>query len=203
MDILPVLNIMPSNMLLVALAAFALAFAILAGLLLRDMRRRNMHLWLADYLRRRAPASADRPVHIMFCFVDHFEPMWKGGDVETQRRRVDRWCAEYRAMAAKHADADGRPPQHSFFYPEEEYAEEHLDKLSTLCADGFGEIEVHLHHDNDTEQNFRASIGRFCKVLHEQHGALPRDPETGQLRFGFIHGNWCWTTRAPTAAGAA
>ena len=33
-------------------------------------------------------------------------------------------------------------------------------------------------------------IGR-PRVLHERHGALPRDPETGQLRFGFIHGNWC------------
>jgi hypothetical protein len=170
-------------------AACVAAFASL--LVLRGMRRRNMHLWLRDYLRPRPAAPVDGPVHVLFCFVDHFEPMWKGGDPETQRRRVDRWCAEYRALAGKHRDADGRPPQHGFFYPEEEYAEEHLDKLSALCSDGYGEIEVHLHHDNDTEANFRASLGRFCKLLHERHGALPRDPETGQLRFGFIHGNWC------------
>jgi hypothetical protein len=108
----------------------------------------------------------------------------------TQRARVDRWCRDYRALAGAHRDADGRPPQHSFFYPEEEYVEEHLDKLAQLCADGYGEIEIHLHHDNDTAENFNATIDRFNKLLHERHGALPRDPRTGQLRFGFIHGNW-------------
>ena len=127
----------------------------------------------------------------MFCFVDHFEPMWRGADLATQRARVDRWCRDYRALASTHRDADGRPPQHSFFYPEEEYAEEHLDKLAALCADGYGEIEVHLHHDNDTEANFRQSITRFCRILHERHGALSRAQGDDRLRFGFIHGNWC------------
>lgn len=186
------MNEMPDVQIAMALLVLAAVLGMaVSALVLRDMRKRNMHLWLGHYLRRRPPVVEDRPVHVMFCFVDHFEPMWKGGDLETQRRRVDRWCSEYRIMAGKHRDADGRPPQHSFFYPEEEYAEEHLDKLASLCSDGFGEIEVHLHHDNDTEQNFRVSISRFCKVLHEKHGALPRDPETGELRFGFIHGNWC------------
>ena len=50
---------------------------------------------------------------------------------------------------------------------------------------------MHLHHDNDTEANFRTSVARFRDLLHARHGALPRDPATGELRFGFIHGNWC------------
>ena len=58
----------------------------------------------------------------------------------------------YRAMASRHRDADDRHPQHGFFYPEEEYVEEHLDKIAALCADGFGEIEIHLHHDDDTAE---------------------------------------------------
>lgn len=155
------------------------------------LRARNMHIWILGHLLRRKPARRDGPVHVMFCFVDHFEPMWHGAGLATQRERVDRWCRDYRRLASAHRDADGRPPQHTFFYPEEEYAEEHLDKLSRLCADGFGEIEVHLHHDNDTASNFRESISRFCRILHERHGALPRDPADGRLRFGFIHGNWC------------
>ncbi len=155
------------------------------------LRSRNMHIWIFDYLRRRSPEKVAGPVHVMFCFVDHFEPMWKGADLATQRARVDRWCHDYRALAARHSDADGRPPQHTFFYPEEEYAEEHLDKLAALCADGYGEIEVHLHHDNDTEANFRQSITRFCRILHERHGALSRAAGDDRLRFGFIHGNWC------------
>ena len=166
-----------------ALAALALAWAI---------RARNMQIWLGSYLRRRPPARpASGPVHVMFCFVDHFEPNWGRVDLVTQRARVDRWCRDYRALAGRHRDADGRAPQHTFFYPEEEYVEEHLDKLAALCADGYGEIEIHLHHDNDTPENFTATIDRFNKLLHERHSALPRDPVTGQLRFGFIHGNWC------------
>ena len=168
----------------------AVATGLVAAVAWRAVRVRNMHLWLGSHLRRRVPAPGDGPVHVMFCFVDHFEPMWKQADLPTQRARVDRWCHDYRALASRHRDADGRPPQHSFFYPGEEYAPEHLEKLAALCADGLGEIEIHLHHDNDTEANFRESIRQFCAVLHERHGALSRHPETGQLGFGFIHGNW-------------
>lgn len=182
---------------LIALAVL-LAFATLGAFVVwRLLRARNMEIWIGSYLRRTPPKVTDQPVHVMFCFVDHFEPMWRGADLDTQRARVDRWCRDYRALAGKHRDADGRPPQHSFFYPEEEYAPEHLDKIAELCADGFGEIEVHLHHDNDTEANFRESITRFCRILHERHGAIPRDPATGELRFGFIHGNWCLDNSRP------
>jgi len=176
------------------MVAGIVVLVIVAGGLLavaRLLRARNMHLWLGSYLRRRVPRVRQGPVHVMFCFVDHYEPAWGKVDLATQRARVDRWCSDYRALASAHRDADGRPPQHSFFYPEEEYLPEHLDKLAALCAEGYGELEIHLHHDNDTPDNFRATIGRFNELLHERHGALARDPRTGQLRFGFIHGNWC------------
>jgi hypothetical protein len=166
---------------LIVLFAAAVIFAI---------RARNMQIWLGHYLRRRPPPKVDGPVHVMFCFVDHFEPAWGKVDLPVQRERVDRWCRDYRTLASAHRDADGRAPQHSFFYPEEEYVEEHLDKIAALCADGFGEIEIHLHHDNDNPENFRVTISRFNELLHRKHGALPRDPKTGELRFAFIHGNW-------------
>lgn len=155
------------------------------------VRSRNMQVWLGSYLRRRRRPATQGPVHVMFCFVDHYEPVWGGADLDTQRRRVNRWRRDYPVMASQHRDADGRPPQHTFFYPEEEYLPEHLDKIAGLCADGYGEIEIHLHHDNDTPDNFRATISRFNELLHRRHGALSRDPRTGQLRFAFIHGNWC------------
>ncbi len=176
------------------LLLLAIAAALLAWLAIRS---RNMQIWLPDYLLARAPQPVAGPVHVMFCFVDHFEPMWHGADLATQRARVDRWCADYRSLADRHRDADGRPPQHSFFYPEEEYLQEHLDKVAALCADGYGELEIHLHHDNDTEANFVASMRRFCELLHERHGALPRDPASGELRFAFIHGNWCLDNSRP------
>jgi hypothetical protein len=171
---------------LVLLALLALG----AGVVWMGIRSRNLQIWLGSYLRAKRRPAVSGPTHVMFCFVDHFEPMWGRADAPTQAARVDRWCRDYRALASRHRDADGRCPQHSFFYPEEEYTEEHLDKIAALCAEGYGEIEIHLHHDNDTEANFRTSIARFCKVLHERHGALPRDPVTGELSFAFIHGNW-------------
>src|SRR5690606_8017581 len=112
------------------------------------IRARNMQIWLLGYLRRRPRPKVAGPTHVMFCFVDHYEPMHGRPDLETQRARVDRWCRDYRTLADRHRDADGRRPQHGFFYPEEEYLEEHLAKLEQLCRDGYGEIEVHLHHDN-------------------------------------------------------
>jgi hypothetical protein len=183
----------PAWIALFALAALAAGALVLAQLI----RSRNLQIWLPDHLRRRRRPPVDGPTHVVFCFVDHFEPGWGKADFETQRRRVQRWCTEYRALAGRHRDADGRHPQHTFFYPEEEYHPEHLDALQSLCADGFGEIEVHLHHDNDNEPNFRATISRFCTLLHERHASLPRDPRTGALRFGFIHGNWCLDNARP------
>ncbi len=181
----------------------ALLVVLIAGPLLavylvhRVLRSRNMQIWIGSHLRRRPRPPVAGPTHVMFCFVDHFEPMWKQADLATQRARVDRWCTDYRALASRHRDADGRPPQHGFFYPEEEYLEEHLAKIEALCAEGYGEIEIHLHHDNDTEDNFRTVMRRFCDLLHERHGALSRHPETGELMFGFIHGNWSLDNSRP------
>ncbi len=173
------------------LGAIAVLLLLAAAAIALLLRSRNMHIWIVDYLRRPTRPPVSGPTHVMFCFVDHFEPMWGKADAATQQQRVERWCRDYRALAARHRDADGHPPQHTFFYPEEEYVVEHLDQIGALCAEGYGEIEVHLHHDNDTEPNFRASVARFRDLLHARHGALPRDPATGELRFGFIHGNWC------------
>mgnify|MGYP007002580485 FL=1 len=149
--------------------------------------------WMPSYVMQRLsfgtkPAG---PTHIIFSFVDHYEPQWgKPKSIDIERQRVDRWLADYPKMASKHVDADGFHPQHTFFYPEEEYRYEHLNKIADICQQGFGEIEVHLHHHNDTEENLRALLDRFCNTLHEEHGALSKNPETGQLNYGFIHGNW-------------
>lgn len=153
--------------------------------------QRNMHIWLPRFLfARRHDRPGNAPVHVMFCFVDHYEPGWQQPGIDIERKRVDRWCTDYPKLAASHQDADGCTPKHSFFFPEEEYREEHLDKLVNLCQQGFGEIEVHLHHDNDTEAGLRAKLNGFLRQLDERHGALSKSTDTGQPLFGFIHGNW-------------
>jgi len=163
------------------------------------LKKKTMDIWLFSYLKNvlNRP-KVEGPVHVMFCFVDHYEPQWKNPDnIELERARVDRWFKDYPLMAEKHKDADGYMPKHCFFYPEEEYRYEHLEKLSDMCYRGFGEIEIHLHHDNDTPENFTKVMTDFAHTLHHEHGALPVDPETGQIKYAFIHGNWALDNSLP------
>lgn len=179
---------------LVAVVALAMAAFI---------RKRNIHIWLASYLRQdwRAPAPTGKTKHLMFCFVDHYEPMWKQPSYETECARVQRWRDEYPKLCAPFKDADGRSPIHSFFYPEEEYRPEHLDKLVEICRMGLGEIEIHLHHNNDTEAGLREKLRRFTQLLVDRHDALPVDPVTKQPQWSFIHGNWALDNCRPDGWG--
>jgi hypothetical protein len=177
-----------------------LVVIVAAGAVFADfLRRRHVMQWLPGYLRarRRPPAPASGTTHLMFCFVDHFEPGWKRPGVAAETARVARWSRDYPTLAGKFLDADGAHPKHTFFFPEEEYRVEHLDALSDICARGFGEIEVHLHHDRDTSDGLRSKLRGFVDLLHSRHGALPVDPATGRVMWGFIHGNWCLDNSRP------
>ncbi|HJP03557.1 MAG: hypothetical protein CL799_01095 [Chromatiales bacterium] len=176
-------------------------FLILLGLLIVagvvEVWRRNVQIWLPAYLKRGSRQEHSGTKHVLFCFVDHFEPRWGSPPYEAEQERVDRWLDAYPKMASQFRDADGNPPKHSFFYPEEEYRKEHLDKLAELCQEGFGEIEIHLHHHDDTETGLRAKLTSFVATLNKQHGLLPVNPQTGQPMFAFIHGNWALDNSAP------
>jgi hypothetical protein len=157
----------------------------------RSIDRKGINIWLAPYLLNRPAKQPAGKKHLVLAFVDHYEPQYLRPTIEIERKRVDRWVQEYPQHASKFTDADGYHPKHTFFYPEEEYRFEHLEKLVNLCRDGFGEIEVHLHHSHDTEQGLRQKLLSFTDILCTKHDALPRDPITGKPVFAFIHGNWC------------
>jgi hypothetical protein len=129
-------------------------------------------------------------IHIAVCIVDHFEPAWNGASYEQECARVKEWVTRYPLLANKHRDAQGRPPQHTFFFPEEEYRSEHIETLVKLCQQGYGDVEIHLHHDSDTAEKLREKLVRFKTILHEKHGLLHINKETGEVEYGFIHGNW-------------
>ncbi len=158
-----------------------------------------MGVWLWPYMVSRfktRPRYAGVQ-HIIFCFVDHYEPMWRKATLDQERERVARWVRDYPLLADKHRDSDGVAPQHTFFYPEEEYREEHLAAIGKLCADGYGEVEVHLHHDNDTSEGVTRKLERFSETLVTRHGLLGRDKATGKPVYAFIHGNWCLDNSRP------
>lgn len=181
--------------------ALALLGLAAVGMLAIFARSRNMHYWIGDYAfrrqRERTPLSFTRPRHVFLAICDHFEPEWGCADRETALRRVRRWCADYPQLFSQFADADGRPPQHTFFFPQDQYAPEYLDQLAELCLGGFGDVEVHLHHDNDTEDGLRAKLELYRDTLFHRHGLLRRNPATGQPVFGFIHGNWALCNSRP------
>lgn len=158
------------------------------------MMYKNIDQWIWSYLRQELKRRINlkrvvRPIHLLFCVVDHFEPDWNHADEQTQRKRVDRWVSGYPAIAGRHKDAYSNPPQHSFFYPAEVYHQDHLDRLTELCRRGFGEVEVQLHHDQDHEEGLRAKLEK-AKQDFSRHGLLGKDKKRGGLRFAFIHGNW-------------
>jgi hypothetical protein len=60
---------------------------------------------------------------------------------------------------------------------------------------GIADVEVHLHHDGEGEQNFLDRLNRFKETLFERHGLLRK--QAGKIVFGFIHGNWALDNSLP------
>ncbi|MEN1957275.1 right-handed parallel beta-helix repeat-containing protein [Luteimonas changyuni] len=179
-------------------AALALLFA--GAVTAYLLHRRNVAGWLFSWLRQdwRAPVPEGTTRHLLFCFVDHYEPGWGQPGHERECERVARWQRDLPRLCEGHRDADGRPPVHSFFFPGDEYRPEHIDSLVELCRMGLGEIEIHLHHHDDTEATLRAKLADFADTLASRHDALPRDPVTGQPRWAFIHGDWALDNSHPS-----
>ena len=156
--------------------------------------------WLVQYLKdapRRRPCGTGQPVHLILCVADHYEP--GNGDVSNERAdtRVSAWVRQYPELFGRFRDSDARPPQHTFFYPIEMYRRSEVERLAGLCAAGFGEVEVHLHHDNDSSENLRSTLLGWKQLLREQFNLLSTNKKTGQVSYGFIHGNWSLDNSRP------
>ncbi|MGH9581476.1 MAG: hypothetical protein ACRD4O_00890 [Bryobacteraceae bacterium] len=139
--------------------------------------------------------NAELPVRVWLTVADHFEPLGMGASDEDARSRVARWRTQWPSIAVKHADSTGRGPQYTFFYPEEEYRAWLLDPLAELADAAVADVEIHLHHDGEGEQNFVDRIGRFKETLRSRHGLLRQ--RDGKIPFGFIHGNWALDNSRP------
>ena len=156
------------------------------------LRSRNLHLWLGSYLRQKLrQALRRRPSggRVFFCVADHYEPYWNGADVRAARARTRRWKELFPRIAGAHVDSAGKPPQHTFFYPAEEYDPVILDWLEGIRQKGLGDVEIHLHHDRDTAEGLERKLEEFKVRLHDGHGLLRRDGDSERLRYAFIHGN--------------
>jgi hypothetical protein len=161
------------------------------------VRDKNLDIILRNsFTRQREHTTGTR--HVFFCFVDHYEPFWNGADRSVAVARVKRWQDRYGRLVDTFRDSSGRPPQHTFFYPQEEYDSECLDRIAQMCHAGYGDVEIHLHHNDDTSDGFRDKIESFKRILHEDHGLLHRSGD--HVEYGFIHGNWALDNSRPDGA---
>lgn len=162
---------------------------------MRDIKEKSLLTWLPSYLIQKSLNMRQhiqaRPQHIMLCVSDHYEPFNGNVNQMQAERRVKSWVENYPKMADRHQDADGKRPQHCWFYPpHSDHA--FLDDLTKLCKSGYGDIEMHLHHNHmepfpDTSDTLKYKILK-CIDDYAKYGifCLP----DGSRRFAFIHGDW-------------
>ena len=172
----------------------ALGFAFL----LVEARRRGLGFRVLVNLVRGGMTDVGRgDVHLLLCVADHFEPYWNDAGRDVADGRVGRWVRDYPERFEGFRDSDGRPPRHTFFYPIDQYDPEHVDALAGLCRAGFGEIEVHLHHRDDTAENLRETLLSHKNLMAQRHGVGVRDSASGGLTYAFIHGDWALDNSRP------
>jgi hypothetical protein len=166
----------------VVLALFMIALTLYVMATVARIYFRKYYVFLPDYISwsfTPAPAVGDRPTHLFFLFVDHFEP---DGDAA----RVRNWARRYGDLAGRHRDSVGRAPQHTFFYPIEQNDPAVISALRDMAAAGYGEVELHFHHDYDTESMLRRKLVGAIRDV-QRHGFF--QSVDGATHFAFIHGN--------------
>lgn len=157
--------------------------------------------WLARYPFWRARSAGRRITeagglrHLVFLVANHYEP----GMGKVAIPRVEQWCRMARDTGNAVRDHDGTPFRHTNFYPAEQYERPLLDMLANLQADGFGEVEIHLHHgveEPDTAENTRLMLETFRDTLVHEHKCLSRENSDSQPKYAFVHGNWALANSA-------
>jgi hypothetical protein len=155
---------------------------------------RGLSHWLPQYLAQHPVRPTSGTTDIMFAVCDHFEP-FHHADKPEALRRVATWQQKWPKLIESFRDHDNARPKHSFFYPIEQYDKDVAKEIAELCAVSGGELEFHLHHSDDTADTLRYKLER-SKDLFSDLGFLSRD-QSGDLRFGFIHGDWALDNSHP------
>ena len=131
--------------------------------------------------------------------TDHFEPYGKT-TLDNAHERLCIWEKRWPRIAENAPrDAEGKAPCFTFFYPQEEYDRGLLDRVAAMTRTGTTDVEIHIHHFEETAAGFVEKMETFKRQLHEDHGLLHR--HHGRLMFGFVHGNWALDNSHPAGFG--
>jgi hypothetical protein len=135
---------------------------------------------------------------LIIALADHFEPSilphtnGKHAAREVQEQRLERWLRQYPRAVRDWPDSDGRPFRHTYFYPAEQFDKGLIDSLVEHCKEGWGEIEIHLHHGTDvpdTAENTRRQLLEFRDALAAR-GCMSKEKGQESPRYAFVHGNF-------------
>ena len=146
-----------------------------------------------EFAQRLSEPSSE--THVILLVANHWEP----GIGAQAIPRVERWMNMARETGNALRDRDGMPFRHTNFYPAEQYDRTLLEMLSELQSEGFGEVEIHLHHgvdSPDTAGNTRRILEEFRDKLAEEHRCLSREDPASTVKYGFVHGNWALANSA-------
>lgn len=172
---------------LLVLSAILVAIALVAWRLRRIYHQGHYRLWIPSYIKGAFSRSPDQnlrqgPLHIIFAIADHFEP---GHSTDA----LAHWLERYRAVVSGHRDSFGNHPQRTLHFPIEQFYDQQIEQLLPLCRDRFAEIEMQLHHFDDTSESvlakYRQGIADFAR-----YGICQTVDNPPQTRFAFVHGNW-------------
>jgi hypothetical protein len=146
--------------------------------------------WLSSYFVNLFRKEDRKPYHIFFCLLDHYEPGTGNVSRETELERVEELLEKYPRLVKNHKDFYGNTPKRTWFFPPHYHRNYNLKKLVSLCENGYGEIELHLHHGKtrpDTYQNLKNTILK-CIEEYSLFGIFGQ--KDGKKKYGFIHGDW-------------
>jgi hypothetical protein len=158
------------------------------------IRERGLDSWLPTYLRQIPKRHNLRRLrrrqltHILFLVCDHYEPRHGVRRPEDAAARVRAWHSGYRQLQEDNQARYGLRPLHTWFYPPH-HGLEFLPAIAAMAYDGLGEVELHYHHQGDTEESLRINM-RKALADFRSAGLLLQAGDPPVTRFGFIHGDW-------------
>jgi len=174
-----------SVVLAILAGAASIALTGAAAWYIRKALRWNLRLWAGQYLCTPRPRfDPNCPIDLCFLFVDHFEPDHGRASPEQQVERVRAWEESYRDAIGGHADSDGRCPQHTWFLPISQTAEDVRTVVSQWPTYGWGEMEYHLHHDDQPQISNEDLRRRIVTDI----GLLQKCGAVTSGRYSFVHG---------------
>ncbi len=142
-------------------------------------------------------SHAEETTDLFFLMCDHWEP----GSGEKNIKAAAAWLERFKVIASDHTDSDGRRFRYSWYYPVDKIEESILRMLSRSAYEGFGEVQVHWHHNHSSPEAFEKELQAGLDIFVRNWALV--DSAGAEPRWSFIHGNWSLDGSIPGKCGVS